>query len=181
MSPHDCGQEKKQWCCEMEPSSRWGNWVRKWGSVWGHGIQTQQSEDFVFPTITYPPTLSCCHTQTHTGTNAHPPHLPVLYPPEVKAWYQPICFNHPHNLSSHSHHQPPSLPVPAQCVPQWNHSHTKTDCSNTRKGDWVEGVKWAEKRIAVEMKSCLDSTLTQMCVLTNPHAISSYTVHLEQR
>lgn len=71
MSPHDCGQKKKQRCCEMEPSSCWGNWDRKWGSVWGHGVQTQQSEDFVFPTILYSPTRSCCHTCVHTHTRTH--------------------------------------------------------------------------------------------------------------
>lgn len=107
MSPHDCGRKKKQQCCETELSSRWGNWVRKWGSVQGHGIQTQQSEDFVFLTIPRPPTHSCCqclsHTNTDTQTHTQPQRLQVLYPLEVRVWYQPICFSHPHNPNSHNH------------------------------------------------------------------------------
>lgn len=76
MSPHDCGRGKKQRCFEMEPSSCWGNWDRKWGSVWGHGVQTQQSEDFVFPTIPYSPTRSCCHTLTHMNAHTSKPTTP---------------------------------------------------------------------------------------------------------
>lgn len=110
MSPLDCGRKKKQRCCETELSSCWGNWVRKWGSVWGHGIQTQQSEDFVFLTIPPPPTRSCCqsfsHTNAETQTRTQPQRLQVLYPPEVRVWYQPICFSHPRNPSSHSHTTP---------------------------------------------------------------------------
>lgn len=104
-SPHDCGQEKKQRCCEMEPSSCWGNWDRKWGSVWGHDIQTKQSEDFVFPTILYSPTrvFSHTHTLTHKCIHIQNHHASRYFIPlEVRVWYQPICSIHSCNPNSHT-------------------------------------------------------------------------------
>lgn len=188
MSPHDCGQKKKQRCCEMEPSSCWGNWDRKWGSVWGHGVQTQQSEDFVFPTILYSPTRSCCHTCAHTHTHVHthdcthgsnPLRLPVLHPPGVKVWYQPICSNHPHNPNSYSCTTPDPLSSFSYLVcatvegqPRQNTLHRALD-QHSQKGSGRR-VKWAKKRKTADMKSCLDSSMIHTDILTSLDASNNH-------
>lgn len=50
-----------------------------------------------FPqSLTHPPSPAVKHTRTHKCTQAHQA-CPLLYPLEVRVWYQPICSNHPRN------------------------------------------------------------------------------------
>lgn len=110
MRPHDCGQEKKTavlWNgaqltlrqLRQEMGVGVGSW-RPNSAIWGFCISHN-------PLCTHPLLLSHTHTP-----NA--PHLLVFYPLEVRVWYQPICFNHPHNpntgLTS-------TTPEPHSCFP----------------------------------------------------------------
>lgn len=67
-----------------------GSW-RPNSAIWGFCISHN-------PLLTHPLLLSHTYTRMHTRPN--PPRLPVLYPLEVRVWYQPICSNHPRNLNS---------------------------------------------------------------------------------
>lgn len=130
-----------------------------------------------FPqSLTHPP-RSCCHTHTHEWTNvqAHKP-SPVLYPLEVRVWYQPICSNHPCNPNSLTSTTPdprssfPRFPTRGVC-----HRHSDGTHQNTLRRALEQHsqrgserrVKWAEGREAADMKSCSDSRLTDTGVLKN--------------
>lgn len=182
-----CGQEKKQRCCEMEPSSRWGNWDRKWGSVWGHDVQTQQSEDFVFPTIPYSPTRSCCHTHTHECTHVQTHHASRSFIPW--RWECDINQSVPTTpvTSTVSPAPPPILAAPScsypVCVTVERQPHQNTlqwalDQHSQRGSE--RKVKWAEEREAADMKSCLDSSLTDMGISNSLDAINYHSALLKQ-
>lgn len=136
---------------------------------------------FLFPTIPYSPSCSFCQTHTHTYPN--PPCFPVLYPPEVRVWYQPICSNRPRNPNSLTS----TTPDPRGAYPllsNVSHSgaaatlqHWAPDQHSHRGSD--RRVKWVSEWEAAEMKSCSDSGLTDMGILQNLEAINYHTAHLK--
>lgn len=190
LCPHDCGQQKKQQCCEMEPSSCWGNWDRKWGSAWGHGIQTQQSEDFVFPTIPYSPSRSCCHTRTHMHTRPNPFPTPRSFIPW--RWECDINQSVPTTpvTPTVSAAPPPILAAPSPpLLPSVCHSGAtatpKTHCSerwtSTRKEGQREGLSEPRRERRQTWSPARTRVLTDMGIWKNLDAINYHSAHLKQR
>lgn len=107
--------------------------------------------------LTQSPSLSLFPSLTQT--TAVPPCLPVFCPPEVRVWYQPICFSRPCNPGSRSH-AAPNLPVPAQYA-----TATPEPTAGLPEAPGREGVKWAEKersnrkRVLYDPRPCLNISL----------------------
>lgn len=140
-----------------------------------------------FPqSFTHPPvpavTRALTHTHVHTHDCTHgsnPLRLPVLHPPGVKVWYQPICSNHPHNPNSYSCTTPDPLSSFSYLVcatvegqPRQNTLHRALD-QHSQKGSGRR-VKWAKKRKTADMKSCLDSSMIHTDILTSLDASNNH-------
>lgn len=172
MTLHDCGQERKQRCCEMKPSSCWGNWDRKWGSAWGHDVQTQQSEDFVFPTIPYSPTCSCCHIRTHI--QAH--HASRSFIPW--RWEHDISQSVPATPLTPTVAPPPILGAPSHStspVPERNDRQNNTHCSERWSGARKQGQRGGLSELRREKqhtKSCLLFGLTDTAIFKKPDTVN---------
>lgn len=186
LCPHDCGQQKKQQCCEMEPSSCWGNWDRKWGSAWGHGIQTQQSEDFVFPTIPYSPSRSCCHTRTHMHTRPNPFPTPRSFIPW--RWECDINQSVPTTpvTPTVSAAPPPILAAPSPrsfpvCATVERQPHQKQRWTSTRKEGQREGLSEPRRERRQTWSPARTPVLTDMGIWKNLDAINYHSAHLKQR
>lgn len=126
-----------------------------------------------FPqSLTHPPIPAVIHTYSNAHTHIHGSNLPrllVLYPPEVRVWYQPICSNHPHNPSSHSSTTPDPhssfLLLPNMCHDEA--TTTPKHCGECWTGSLKRGsgrrVRWTKKREGERVKeSSLDSSFEHL-------------------
>lgn len=138
---------------------------------------------FLFPTIPYSPSRSCCQTHIHTHIQTH--HTSRSFIP----WRWECDINQSVPITPVTPTVPPAPPpnprsafllLPslhrsgeAAVPPQWAlvlHS----------QGGSERRVKWVAEREAAEVKSCLGSSLTDTGVLKNVDSRNYHTAHLKQ-
>lgn len=175
--PHDCGQKKKESCCEMEPSSRWGNWDRKWGSEWGRGIQTQQSQDFsFFFLISHNPLLPTAapavkHTYTYIS-------IPTTLPRSFSHWRWECDINQSVPITPVTPTvSPPSVfTAPSRSFPV-RATAKRWPAPVARPSAGREGQRDGLTESVREKKRWWSPAWTQQCTLKNSNVIDCHSQH----